>query len=258
MGVCLLGDATPLLHIGALLCNWVLWLQRSEVLLYYVKLGMWWKPQNRSCARTRYHGGVMLGSQTVGAIISSLFIFCHYHDSAFLCMCARLRLYFQWENCFYISSRIPERGNLFGPVHFLTPRCDIGHPKDSGHRVLDCLIKKQLSSASVNVTTRKISWAWKDFMMIKGSSWENSPCPKLLSLELQKIVCPPWAFYPSFYTTKQLLLITLVVSPLAVGLGPGRRAGISWAVSTAAVPLFTETSGTKVRTAASCRCWTGD
>lgn len=76
----------------------------------------------------------------------------HYHDSALLCICAPLCLCFQWANFFHISSWSPERGNLIGSVHLLTPCCDIGHPNGSGLRIPDCLIKnkrsKWFSSAS--------------------------------------------------------------------------------------------------------------
>lgn len=89
------------------------------------------------------------------------------------------------------------------------------------------------------------------------ASWENSPHTKLQSIEVQKNVYPLWAFYP-WLCTKQLLLILPVVLPFVVGLGPRRGTGISWAVSTAALPLLAETSGAKARIAASCRCWTGD
>lgn len=89
------------------------------------------------------------------------------------------------------------------------------------------------------------------------ASWEKSPHTKWQSVEVQKNVYPPWASYP-WFCTKQLLLLLPVVSPLVVGLGPGRGIGISWAVSTAALPLLAEPPGAKARIAASCRCWTGD
>lgn len=66
----------------------------------------------------------------------------------------------------------------------------------------------------------------------------------------------PGAFYP-WFCTKQLLLVLPLVSPLVMGLGPRRGAGI-WAVSTAALPLLTQTSGAEARMASSYRCWTGD
>lgn len=86
---------------------------------------------------------------------------------------------------------------------------------------------------------------------------ENSPCPKLLLLELQKNVYLPWAFYP-WFCTKPAAPDTANSLTSCAGAGPGRGVGISWAVSTAALALLAETSEAKARTAASCRCWTGD
>lgn len=93
------------------------------------------------------------------------------------------------------------------------------------------------------------------------ASWENSPCPKLLLLELQKKMSTyPEPSTPAWFWTKQLLLILPTNSLTSCG-GAGARER-SWHLlgseRSYTIPLLAETSGAKAGTAASCRCWTGD
>lgn len=60
--------------------------------------------QNRSCDRTRCHGGDGAGDGRLQGFGQGKFFIVmshHYHDSAFFCTCAPLCLR---ANCFYISS----------------------------------------------------------------------------------------------------------------------------------------------------------
>ena len=92
------------------------------------------------------------------------------------------------------------------------------------------------------------------------ASWENSPCPKLLLLELQKKnVYLPWAFYPCLALNEAAAPDTANGLTSCGGAGARER---SWHLlgseRSYTVPLLAETSGAKAGTAASCRCWTGD